>query len=81
VNMFEVVPPGRHPIKMSEMANTGSNLRMYPSAKAIKGINPNCDKNPMKTPFELRKTALKSAMVRLAPIPSIMAKIIKAKSA
>ena len=48
--MFELEPPGQQPIMMTAMACTGSTPKASDRAKAVKGMMPNWQMNPMMMP-------------------------------
>lgn len=70
------VPPGAHPTKIKPADSSGPNEKSRVKARAVNGMMVYCATKPMSTYFQLFATRLKSATVRVMPMPTIV--IVKA---
>lgn len=69
--IFEVVPPGQHPMIITTTAWIGRMLKAKESKKAVRGIIPNWQRKPTNIPQGLLKWPKKFLISTLQPMENI----------
>lgn len=71
VMTLELVPPGHEPTRITPTASSGGSWNTIVSRNASTGMITNCARMPTMTAFGFVNTTLKSASLRVMPMPNI----------
>ena len=71
VMTLELVPPGHEPTRITPTASSGGSWNTIVSRNASTGMMTNCARMPTMTAFGFVNTTLKSASLRVMPMPNI----------
>ena len=70
--ILEETPQGTHPIRITPAAISGGKSMIKVKVNASKGMIVNCKNSPIKTPFGILSTPIKSFKPMAVPIPNII---------